>query len=90
MEKAKKQEKSLVSGEKEEKPKFISIATGGTGGTYYPIGGRFAKIIKDATGIDANAITSGASAENMAILDAAMRKLRLLKPTSRHMRRKES
>lgn len=50
--------------------KFLSIATGGTGGTYYPLGGAFADIIKDETGIDANAITSGASAENMAILDA--------------------
>lgn len=56
------------SGEKEEKPKFISILTGGTGGTYYPLGGSFAKIIQDATGIDANAETSGASAENMTTL----------------------
>ncbi|MEH7114247.1 TAXI family TRAP transporter solute-binding subunit [Neobacillus niacini] len=56
------------SGDKEEKPKFISILTGGTGGTYYPLGGSFAKIIQDATGIDANAETSGASAENMTTL----------------------
>jgi len=56
-------------GEKaEEKPRFISILTGGTGGTYYPLGGSFAKIIKDATGIEANAETSGASAENMTTL----------------------
>ncbi|WP_456272549.1 TAXI family TRAP transporter solute-binding subunit [Bacillus sp. AK031] len=45
---------------------FIGIATGGTGGTYYPLGGTFADIIKDETGIDSNASTSGASAENMA------------------------
>jgi uncharacterized protein len=50
------------------KPKFISILTGGTGGTYYPLGGSFANIIKDATGIEANAETSGASAENMTTL----------------------
>ncbi|WP_433749031.1 TAXI family TRAP transporter solute-binding subunit [Falsibacillus pallidus] len=50
------------------KPKFISIATGGTGGTYYPLGGTFAKLIQDETGIETNAITSGASAENMASL----------------------
>ncbi|RLQ97153.1 TAXI family TRAP transporter solute-binding subunit [Falsibacillus albus] len=50
------------------KVKFISLATGGTGGTYYPLGGTFAKLIQDETGIDANAITSGASAENMASL----------------------
>ncbi|UII57057.1 TAXI family TRAP transporter solute-binding subunit [Cytobacillus spongiae] len=48
-----------------EKPKFISIVTGGTGGTYYPLGGAFADIVKDATGIETNAETSGASAENM-------------------------
>ncbi|MCM3691124.1 TAXI family TRAP transporter solute-binding subunit [Neobacillus niacini] len=52
----------------EEKPQFISILTGGTGGTYYPLGGSFAEIIKDETGIDTNAETSGASAENMTTL----------------------
>ncbi|WP_075983501.1 TAXI family TRAP transporter solute-binding subunit [Bacillus massilinigeriensis] len=51
--------------ETKDKPKFISILTGGTGGTYYPLGGSFAEIIKDETGIDANAETTGASAENM-------------------------
>ncbi|MEH7274347.1 TAXI family TRAP transporter solute-binding subunit [Neobacillus vireti] len=53
------------SGSGEDKPKFVSILTGGTGGTYYPLGGSFAKIIKDETGIETNAETSGASAENM-------------------------
>jgi uncharacterized protein len=48
-----------------EKPKFISIVTGGTGGTYFPLGGTFAQIITDETGIQTNAETSGASAENM-------------------------
>ncbi|WP_026583750.1 TAXI family TRAP transporter solute-binding subunit [Bacillus sp. J33] len=52
-------------GEGAEKPKFMSIVTGGTGGTYYPLGGSFAEIISDATGIDTNAEVSGASAENM-------------------------
>ncbi|WP_064092294.1 TAXI family TRAP transporter solute-binding subunit [Rossellomorea aquimaris] len=45
---------------------FIGIATGGTGGTYYPLGGTFAKIIQDEAGIKSTASTSGASAENMA------------------------
>lgn len=59
-------EKDKGDGGKEaEKPKFISILTGGTGGTYYPLGGSFANIIKDATGIESNAETTGASAENM-------------------------
>ncbi|MDF2791870.1 MAG: immunogenic protein [Neobacillus sp.] len=57
-----------TANEKKEKPQFISILTGGTGGTYYPLGGSFAEIIKDETGIDANAETSGASAENMTTL----------------------
>ncbi|MDF1507485.1 TAXI family TRAP transporter solute-binding subunit [Robertmurraya sp. DFI.2.37] len=49
-------------------PDFISILTGGTGGTYYPLGGAFASIIQDETGIQANSETSGASAENMTTL----------------------
>lgn len=49
-------------------PEFISIVTGGTGGTYYPLGGSFANIISDATGIQTNAEVSGASAENMTTL----------------------
>lgn len=54
--------------EETENPEFMSIATGGTGGTYYPLGGSMANIIKDATGIDTNAEVSGASAENMTSL----------------------
>ncbi|MBP2242838.1 TRAP transporter TAXI family solute receptor [Cytobacillus eiseniae] len=63
---------SETSGEKDddntagtEKPKFMSILTGGTGGTYYPLGGAFANIISDETGIQTTAESSGASAENM-------------------------
>ncbi len=60
-------EKGTGDGEKKgsDKPKFMSIVTGGTGGTYYPLGGAFAEIISDATGIQTNAEVSGASAENM-------------------------
>jgi uncharacterized protein len=49
----------------DDTPKFMSILTGGTGGTYYPLGGAFAKIVTDGTGIDTTAETTGASAENM-------------------------
>jgi uncharacterized protein len=52
-------------GQKQEKPKYMSILTGGTGGTYYPLGGAFANLVSEATGIDTNAETTGASAENM-------------------------
>ncbi|MCR2820960.1 TAXI family TRAP transporter solute-binding subunit [Lederbergia panacisoli] len=55
-------------GKKDYGIKFLSIATGGTGGTYYPLGGNFASFIQDATGIDSNAVTSNASAENMALI----------------------
>lgn len=54
--------------DKSEELKFISILTGGTGGTYYPLGGAFANIISKETGIETNAETSGASAENMTSL----------------------
>ncbi|MCM3667514.1 TAXI family TRAP transporter solute-binding subunit [Mesobacillus maritimus] len=49
----------------DDTPKFMSILTGGTGGTYYPLGGSFASIVSDETGIDTTAETTGASAENM-------------------------
>ncbi|WRP08161.1 TAXI family TRAP transporter solute-binding subunit [Rossellomorea aquimaris] len=55
-------------GEGNKEVDFIGIATGGTGGTYYPLGGTFAKIIEDETGIKSSASTSGASAENMAAI----------------------
>lgn len=53
------------SGGEKEKVKSISILTGGTGCTYYPLGGAMASIIQEETGINANAQSSGASAENM-------------------------
>ncbi len=63
----------IVAGcaEKEVKPaekveKFhITILTGGASGTYYPIGGAMAKIInKYVKGVEATAVTSGASVVN--------------------------
>ncbi|TFE00371.1 TAXI family TRAP transporter solute-binding subunit [Jeotgalibacillus salarius] len=53
-----------------DQPEFINIATGGTGGTYYPLGGTFAQLIEDETGITTTANTSNASAENMAMIDS--------------------
>lgn len=45
---------------------FISVATGGTGGTYYPLGGAIAKIFNEnISGVNANAQSTGASAENV-------------------------
>jgi TRAP transporter TAXI family solute receptor len=71
-EKANTTEKDNGAKETEDtkKPEFISILTGGTGGTYYPLGGSFAEIISDETGIDTSAEVTGASAENMTTLKA--------------------
>jgi hypothetical protein len=45
---------------------FLSVATGGTGGTYYPLGGAIAKIFNEnIEGVTANAQSTGASAENV-------------------------
>lgn len=55
------------SGEGEE-VEFLSILTGGTTGTYYPLGGMFAQLIKEETGISTTAESSQASAANMTAL----------------------
>lgn len=47
---------------------FLSLATGGTTGTYYALGGSLAQIISDETGSDVKAEVSQASAANMTAL----------------------
>lgn len=48
---------------------FINIATGGTGGTYYPLGGAMAKIFNEnVEGVTANAQSTGASVENIGLV----------------------
>ncbi len=44
---------------------YLSIATGGTSGTYYPIGGAMAKAVSNGTGIQATAETGNASVANI-------------------------
>ncbi|MFN7249451.1 MAG: TAXI family TRAP transporter solute-binding subunit [Anaerobacillus sp.] len=51
-------------------PNQLVIATGGTSGTYYPLGGGIAKIITDNTQVSATAQTTGGSVENMRLLGA--------------------
>lgn len=47
----------------------LSIATGGTGGTYYPYGGGLAELIGEhVEGYTASAEVTGASVENMALI----------------------
>lgn len=49
--------------------KFLNIATGGTAGTYYPIGGAMAEILnKSIPGMNASAQSTGASVANINML----------------------
>jgi len=49
--------------------RFITIATGGTAGTYFPLGGALAEIWnKNIAKMNANATATGASAANIAML----------------------
>ncbi len=55
--------------EVEVKDVFVSIATGGTGGAYYPLGGAMAKIFNEhVPGVTANAQSTGASVENIGLV----------------------
>ena len=48
------------------RPQFISIATGGTGGVYYPYGGGLAKVLNDSLpNIRATAEVTAASVDNL-------------------------
>ena len=49
----------------------ISIATGGTGGVYYPMGGGLANILtKHVPGIQATAEVTGGSVDNLKLVGA--------------------
>lgn len=51
-----------------EKPSSLIIATGGTAGTYYPLGGGIANLIQDEAGTNATAQVTGAAVENMRLI----------------------
>lgn len=56
-------------GKSDSGKKFINIATGGTAGTYYPIGGAMAEILNKAIpGMNASAQSTGASVANINML----------------------
>jgi TRAP transporter TAXI family solute receptor len=46
----------------------LSIATGGTGGVYYPLGGGLANILTKSAGIDATAEVTGGSVDNLKLI----------------------
>ncbi|MFC0271886.1 TAXI family TRAP transporter solute-binding subunit [Metabacillus herbersteinensis] len=55
-------------GEDKAEKQDLSLLTGGTGGTYYPLGGQMGKVITDNTNAQITPQTSGASGENMETL----------------------
>ena len=61
---------STDNGSKSSDIEFLSLATGGTQGTYYALGGTFADLITDETGIKTTAEVSQASAANVNALKA--------------------
>lgn len=57
---------------KPAKQVFVNIGTGGTAGTYFPLGGAFAEIWnKDIPGVNATATSTGASVANVNLLKEA-------------------
>lgn len=60
---------ALNCGRGEDAPRFLSIATGGTGGVYYPYGGALARVLSEKLpGVLATAEVTGASVDNMKLL----------------------
>ncbi len=56
-------------GDQSAKKQFLNIATGGTAGTYYPIGGALAEILnKEIPGMNASAQSTGATVANINML----------------------
>ncbi|MFS0784999.1 TAXI family TRAP transporter solute-binding subunit [Shouchella sp. 1P09AA] len=53
-----------------DEPEFMNLLTGGTGGTYYPLGGEIANVLGDATETSIDAQSSNASADNLASLQS--------------------
>src|SRR5688572_5418793 len=59
----------LSCGADSSRSQFISIATGGTGGVYYPYGGGLAKVLNEnVPGIRASAEVTAASVDNLKLI----------------------
>ncbi|WP_078378493.1 TAXI family TRAP transporter solute-binding subunit [Sutcliffiella halmapala] len=59
---------SGTSGNSSDDPEHLIMLTGGTSGTYYPLGGAMAQIISDEADVNTDAISSNASADNVIAL----------------------
>jgi TRAP transporter TAXI family solute receptor len=56
----------------------IAIATGGTGGVYYPLGGGLANILSKALGIAATAEVTGGSVDNLKLIGSGQAELAMV------------
>src|ERR1044071_356853 len=62
---------TLVAGTVLAQQRAISIATGGTGGVYYPLGGGLANVLsKTLPGVQATAEVTGGSVDNLKLINA--------------------
>src|SRR5207342_834870 len=62
---------TLVAGTVVAQQRAISIATGGTGGVYYPLGGGLANVLsKTLPGIQATAEVTGGSVDNLKLINS--------------------
>ena len=59
---------ALISGAAHAQMKTLSIATGGTGGVFYPLGGGLANILSKLPGIQATAEVTGGSVDNLKLI----------------------
>ncbi|WP_026691475.1 TAXI family TRAP transporter solute-binding subunit [Alteribacter aurantiacus] len=48
---------------------FVTVATGGTSGVYYPIGGAISNILEGELGVDSSVQATGASVENINLIE---------------------
>ncbi len=51
---------------------FFGIATGGTGGTYYPLGGMLAQMISNKVVIDGKKLSATAETGNASVANATL------------------
>ena len=67
---------TLIGGAGLAQQKAISIATGGTGGVYYPLGGGLANVLsKYVPGIQATAEVTGGSVDNLKLINSRQSEL---------------
>src|SRR5882762_8983597 len=67
---------ALVAGVAVAQQKAISIATGGTGGVYYPLGGGLANLLsKTIPNLQATAEVTGGSVDNLKLINSGQSEL---------------